>query len=186
MLLIVAAVLGFAVGLVAGGDVRRLGELRLRWPVVVLVALAVKEIGVWGPLAQSRVWAPLLYGLSLAILIAWAAWHVRRLPGVWVVALGMAMNLLVVLANGGHMPVAPDLAHRGPRQLVEEGYLGQYVLQGPGTRLAFLDDRIQLPSLLGRLLPQAYSAGDLVMSAGLFAVTLLATHAKPGKPDKDR
>lgn len=186
MLLIVAAVLGFVVGLVVGGDVRRLGDLRLRWPVIVLVALAVKELGVWGPLGQSRVWAPVLYSVSLALLIAWALWHVRRLPGVWIVALGMAMNLLVVLVNGGHMPVSVDLAHRGPRQLVEQGYLGQYVLEGPDTRLAFLDDRIQLPWLIGRILPQAYSAGDLVMSAGLFVVTLLATHVKPGKAEKDR
>lgn len=186
MLLIVAALVGFVAGLVTGGDLRRLGDLRLRWPVLVMVALAIKELGVWGPLAQSRVWAPVLYSVSLALLIAWALWHVRRLPGVWVVALGMAMNLLVVLVNGGHMPVAPDLAHRGPRQLVEQGYLGQYVLEGPGTRLAFLDDRIQLPWLIGRLLPQAYSVGDLVMSAGLFAVTLLATHGKPGNTKKER
>jgi hypothetical protein len=186
MLLIVAAVLGFVIGVVARGDVRRLGDLRLRWPVVVLVALAIKELGVWGPLAGSRVWAPVLYSVSLAVLIAWAVWHVRRLPGVWLAALGMAMNLAVVLANGGHMPVAPDLAHRGPSQLVEQGYLGQYVLEGPGTRLAYLDDRIQLPGVLGTLLPQAYSLGDLVMSAGLFVVTLLATHVKTGTPREGR
>lgn len=184
MLLIIAAVLGLAIGLATGGDIRRLGDLRLRWPLTVLVALAVKELGVWGPLAQSQVWAPLLYTISLVVLIGWAAWHIRRLPGVWLVVIGMVMNLLVVVANGGHMPVPPELAHRGPRQLVEKGHLGQYMLEGPQTRLAILDDRIQLPGLIGRLLPQAYSAGDLVMAVGLFVVTFLAPRVKSNPGEK--
>ncbi len=164
-------VAGLVAGLAAGGRFVRLLEVRFRWPLLVVAAYVVKEAGVlFTPLATSPV-APWLYVVALAALVGWTLWHRRRLPGIEVVALGMAMNLLVVLANLGHMPVSRALADRGPRELLVRGVLGQYVLAGHGTRLDWLGDWIELPGALGRLLPQAYSPGDLVAALGM-AITL--------------
>lgn len=171
MLLIMCGLAGLFAGLAAGGKLARLTEVRFRWPLLVVVAYVVKEVGVfWPPLARSAV-APWLYVVALAALVAWTLWHRDVLPGIEVVALGMAMNLLVVLVNLGHMPVSRALADRGPRELIEKGVLGQYILAGNGTRLDFLGDWIELPGSLGRLLPQAYSPGDLVAALGM-AITL--------------
>lgn len=192
MLLAVGAVLGLLAGLASGGSVSRLASVRLRWPILVLLALAVKELGIWGPLAARQNLTPWLYTASLVLLIAWTLWHTYRLPGVWLVSLGMALNLIVVLANGGHMPVRADLAHHGPVQLIKLGVWGQYMLEGPAARLSLLDDRITLPWLLGALFRQAYSVGDLVSLAGIFVVGLLASrqrHLTPpsvGKHPKQR
>jgi hypothetical protein len=175
VLLLAGAIVGLLVGLTGGGDLRGLAALRIRWPLVVVLALAVKELGVWTPLAQRQDLTPWLFTASLAVLVAWTLWHVNRLPGVWLVTLGLAMNLAVVALNGGHMPVPLALAHRGPTQLVQQGVLGQYVLEGPQTRLAMLGDWIRLPWPLGALFPQAYSPGDLVSLAGMFVVALLVT-----------
>lgn len=183
MLLVVAAVMGLLAGLASGGSVNRLAGIRLRWPLVIVLALAIKELGVWGPLATRQDIAPWLYTASLAVLIGWTLLHTYRLPGIWLVSLGIMLNLLVVLANGGHMPVRPDLAHRGPIQLLEQGVWGQYTLEGAHTRLAPLDDRINLPWPLGALFPQAYSVGDLVSVAGLFVVAFVATRRRATPTD---
>jgi uncharacterized protein DUF5317 len=186
MLLLAGAVLGLIVGLLAGGSLRNLAGVRLTWWLLPLVvaALAVKELGVRGPLAQHQEIAAWLFPLSLAALVAWTLWHLRALPGIWLVTLGLGLNLLVVAANGGHMPVVPELAGHGPRQLLEQGHLGQYALEDASTRLPWLDDRIQLPGLLFRLFPQIYSAGDLVSLAGMFLVLFLAVRNRPELPDR--
>ncbi|HVA92290.1 MAG TPA: DUF5317 family protein, partial [Chloroflexota bacterium] len=124
---------------------------------------------------------PYLYSAALLILVAWTLGHRRALPGLELVALGMAMNLLVVLANGGHMPVAPALATGGPPQLHELGTWGQYALAGPGTRLNWLADTIQLPGPLGAIFPGAYSPGDLVAIVGIAVACFLVPKGRRQK-----
>jgi hypothetical protein len=177
MLLPAAAALGLLIGLLSGGRVRHLLGRRLRWPLLAVAALAVKAFGHRPGLATSPV-TPWLYTLSLAALAAWVLWQRRRFPGIWLVAAGMAANLLVVACNGGRMPVRGELAGHGPPQLAAQGRWGQYLLAGPRTRLPWLGDVIHLPGLAGRVLPQAYSAGDLLAAAGLLVTLLLAT--RPG------
>lgn len=164
MPMILAGVAGLALSLVTGGSLGALARVRLRWPVVVVVALAIREAGVLTPLAHSPL-APIVYSASQAALLLWVAWHARRHPGLWPVAAGIAMNLAVVLANGGHMPVDPAAATRG--SLPPAGGTGQYILAGPGTILAPLDDRLVLPPPAGRVMTAAYSAGDVVAAAGM-------------------
>lgn len=178
MLLILAGFVGLLAGLAAGGRVSRLAEIRFRWPLIVVVAFAARELNVlYGPLAHSWV-APATYTLALGALVAWAVWHRDRAPGIIVVAVGMGMNLMVVAANLGHMPVPLWLADRGPRELITRGELGQYILMGPHTRLDFLGDWITLPGTLGRIFTMAYSPGDLVAAAGMGIAVFLSM--RPG------
>jgi hypothetical protein len=177
MLLILGGALGLVVGLLTGGSIGNLLGRRLRWPLVVIAAFVVKELEVRSPLGTSPV-GPAMFALSLAVLIAWTLWHRDELPGIVLVSVGMAMNLLVTLANGGHMPVAPAAAYLGPPQLREVGTWAEYTLMGPGTRLGWLGDWILFPGLPGRLFPQAYSPGDLVSLVGLTAVLFLATRPR--------
>ncbi|MDQ6922423.1 MAG: DUF5317 domain-containing protein [Candidatus Dormibacteraeota bacterium] len=169
-----AAVAGLLAGLVTGGSLRRLLELRLRWPVVVLAAVIVRLIGVLGPLATSPL-TPLLFAASLAALLAWTLWHRDALRGSWLLAIGLALNLAVVLANGGRMPVARAAAGGASSALVRRGVWGQYVLAGPGTRLEWLEDWLRLPPPLDRVFRETYSPGDLVVCLGLGLVFFLAT-----------
>lgn len=174
--------LGIAVGLAAGGRMARLTELRLRLPVIVFLAFAIKEAGVFfDPLAFSAI-APWLYTVSLAALCAWALWNRDRLPGIEVIAAGMAMNLFAVVANRGHMPVAVALASRGRPELLQRGTVGQYVLAGPHTRLDWLGDWIALPGTLGHVLTGAYSPGDLVAAAGMAVTLFLAVRPQESRP----
>ncbi|HKF17183.1 MAG TPA: DUF5317 family protein [Candidatus Dormibacteraeota bacterium] len=174
MLLALGGAIGLVAGLLTGGNLRNLLERRLRWPLVVIGALVVRELEIRTPVG-SAAWGPAIFALSLALLMVWAAWHHDRLPGIWLVVLGIGMNLLVVLVNGGRMPVAVAAAHLAPAELREQGTFAQYALAGPDTRLGWLGDWIVLPPPIGWLFPQAYSPGDIVSLAGFAVVMFLAT-----------
>jgi hypothetical protein len=177
MLFLVGCLAGLMAGLAAGGSLRNLASVRFRWPWVVIVALVIKEAGVYTPLADLPL-TPILFVVSLAALLAWAAWHARQLPALWVVVAGMASNLAVVVANGGRMPT-----YRGTPQIfgaLKQHPVGEYVLGDSETRLGFLGDWIALPGPLGVLFPQGYSPGDVLVFAGLTGVLFIATRRDTG------
>jgi len=181
MLLLAALFIGLALGMATGGRLGNLSNLRFRWPFFVLAVLLIKEVGVITPLSRVD-GAQIVYAVSLAALVAWTIWHVDLLPGVWLVSIGAALNLVVVVANGGRMPVAPELAARGSQILIERGIVGQYMLMGPDTHLNWLADWLALPGPLGTWLPEAYSPGDMVVALGIAVVAFLATKRRP-EPD---
>jgi hypothetical protein len=166
MLLLVALVVGLLAGIATGGRLGNVANLSLRWPWLVVAALVVREAAVLSPLSGVD-GVQYVYVAALAALVAWTAWHTTRLRGAWIVAIGAALNLVVVIANGARMPVAPALAGR----LLERGHIGQYVVMGSGTNLAWLGDWIGVPGPLGG----AYSPGDAVIAIGIAAVAFFAT-----------
>jgi hypothetical protein len=173
MLFLLGCLVGLLAGLATGGRLHGLTTIRFRWPLLVVVALLIKEAGTAWPLSEMAI-TPYLFTVSLAALIAWAVWHARQMPGMWLVALGMTSNLVVVLANGFRMP-----AFRGTPSVFKyllQGPIGQYIHGGPDTRLAFLSDWIGMPGPIGVLFPQGYSPGDLLVMVGLVLVLFMATH----------
>jgi len=177
--LLTGPAIGLLLGLATRGSLRPFASVRIAWPMLflLLVALAIKELGIYGPLAGSDL-TPWLFTISNLGLIVWTIWHRHQLRGVELVGLGIALNLVVVASNSGHMPVDPALAHQGPPGLLRNGVLGQYIVAGSTTRLNWLGDWIQLPPPINRVFPQAYSPGDLVSWAGLAVVLFLLTHAR--------
>lgn len=170
MVVLVPLLLGLVIGVAAGGKLGNLATLRFRWPWFVLVVLLIREAAVLRPFNQVD-GVQYVYAAALAALVAWTALHIKRLPGVWVVTLGAAINLAVILANGARMPVAAGLAG----SLVQRGHIGQYVLMGPGTNLNWLADWIGFSWPF----PGAYSPGDLLIALGIGIVVILAVVHQP-------
>jgi hypothetical protein len=177
VLLLAALALGLVAGLLTGGKLDHLADIRFRWPWFVVAALVVREATVFSPLSQIE-GIQYVYCAALAMLVAWTVLHIDRVRGVWIVAAGAALNLVVVVANGAHMPVAPALAG----SLAQRGHIGQYVVMGPDTNLNWLADWIGVPGPLGG----AYSPGDMVVALGIAAVAFWATrqHAPAAKLDE--
>jgi|SRR5450759_1897826 len=175
MLLLVALVIGLLAGIATGGKLGNVANLSIRWPWLVVAALVVREAAILSPLSGVD-GVQYLYVAALAALVAWTAWHTTRLRGAWIVAIGAALNLLVVIVNGARMPVATELAGR----LVERGHIGQYVVMGSGTNLGWLGDWIGVPGPLGG----AYSPGDVVIAIGIAAVAFFATRQGPAAATK--
>jgi len=170
LLFLGAIVLGIVAGLLVGGRIGNLARLRFRWPWVIAIVVVVREVVLLTPLNRIE-GAQYAYLLSLIAFVAWTIWNFNRLPAIWLITAGSALNLLVIAANAGRMPVAPEIA--GP--LLRRGSIGQYTVMGPGTNLNFLGDWITLYPV-----PEAYSLGDVLIALGL-AIALFISTATPAR-----
>jgi hypothetical protein len=146
------AVAGFAIAFVFRGRVARL--LRLRHRIPARPALVAAFILLLSQVTPS----PLSWFLPLAlagVAGAWAVW--RGVMPVACGALGAFCNEIVRGANAGFMPV------EGSGVLAGIGTATTYVLAGPKTNLAWLDDRFHLPPPF----PGIASAGDILIAVGM-------------------
>jgi hypothetical protein len=175
MLFMLAIAFGLALGLAGGGRLANLAGLKFRWPWLLVGAVVIREVVTVSPLGRVD-GAQYVYALTLAVIVGWTLWHVRLLPGVWLVTAGATLNLIVVLANDGRMPVDPTLAAQQLGGILNRrGHIGQYTLMGPDTHLNWLGDWLAL-----RPLPEAYSPGDLLIAMGVALVILISLHRVPG------
>jgi hypothetical protein len=79
------------------------------------------------------------------------------------VALGAALNLLAITANGGVMPASADALAAAGLPAAEPGFQTSAALADP--RLAFLGDVFAIPASWP--LSNVFSAGDVCIGAGL-------------------
>ncbi|MEX2549843.1 MAG: DUF5317 domain-containing protein [Nitriliruptoraceae bacterium] len=171
------AVLTLAIVLswVRGGRLRRVADTEIIGGWLLFAGVAV-QIGVdlsagrgWLPDAGLSGWSLLLF--SQLLVIAFVARN-RRLPGIWLVAVGLLLNMAVMAANRA-MPVDPAaMAAIGMEGA--EVPLGKHTLLTGETLLPWLADIIPVP-WLGSIV----SVGDLVLAIGLIPLTHALMTAPP-------
>lgn len=157
------------VALLRGGDLRNLGKVRIRRAWLALAALVIQVVLIrlrpdWD--AAARVFFPLTHLAILAV-----AWLNRDLPGMRLVAAGVVLNLIVIVANGGFMPMTPEaLVRAGIAQSTEAVPLYTRVAHSKGLVLPrdeialwWLSDTIAL-----RPIQTIVSVGDLLVVPGVF------------------
>lgn len=174
MLFVGAILLGLAFGLLTGGRLENVARLRFRWPWLLVGAVAVREVVLLTPLGRSDA-GRYVYVAALVAILGWTVWHWPRLRGVWIVSAGIALNLVVIAANSGRMPVAPELAG----SLLRRGPIGQYTLMSDYTHLNLLGDWIAIHPV-----PEAYSPGDVLIAIGLAIVVFSA--ARNPRPYREK
>ncbi|MDI7274812.1 MAG: DUF5317 domain-containing protein [Anaerolineae bacterium] len=180
MILVAAVAVSTLIALVRGGRLARLADLPIGRAWLVLAAVVFQY-----PLVYIHVRAQSVLGVPVAsllmaaswILLLVAVWANRRLPGVALVGLGMVLNLLVMSANGGWMPVTPEGLARlhALDKVVMVGDTARVwgakniVLERADTRLWALSDIFIVPPPLPSFpLRAAFSVGDILIAAGLF------------------
>jgi hypothetical protein len=158
------------VALALGGRLTALAQLQLQALWLLLAAVALKLLEFLTPDTTSA-WPLALLLPAQLLAVALFALVNARTPGLALVAAGAALNLAVVIANGGFMPVqAAGLEGRT--------HDGVYVLLDASTRLPALADIILTPPPVRRLL----SPGDLVMTTGVCIAIVAAVHTPPPRP----
>ena len=167
MLLVVTAVLLLATVPLAGGRLSRLADIRPRAIWAVLLAAAI-QVAITQMPGGSRGVHVALHVFSY-VLDAYFVFANRRLTGVPVVALGAALNVAAIAANGGVMP-ASATALRISGIAERAGFDNSAALAHP--HLAFLGDIIPVPGPwpIGNVL----SLGDLIIFVGAFIVLHVA------------
>jgi hypothetical protein len=155
--LFVTLALALGIALVTGGRVRNIAATQLHRPGILAAAVGIQLVlevlhptrGTVGRVAFA------LLVISYLLLLAFCGANLR-LRGLAVVAVGIALNGVVIALNQG-MPI------RAPEAAVET--TTKHHAERPSDRLTFLGDIILVPALR-----QSLSFGDLIMLVGLVDV----------------
>lgn len=162
MIIPVLGVLAVLSPLLAGGDLRRLGDLRFRGSWVVLLALVAQVVVISVIPGENHA---VLASVHLATYAA-AGWFVvmnRRVPGILVIAVGAASNALAIAANRGTLPASRSALEHAGLHLNPHEFLNSGVLAHP--HLAFLGDVLATPSWVP--LANVFSIGDVLILCGV-------------------
>lgn len=188
MILLVAIVIGLALGLIrAWINKVPYGVFELNYPGLVILAFIPQFIAFLWPATRNSLPVQLVSILlvsSQLILLIFSILNIRKVS-FWPMIAGLFLNFLVIVLNGGWMPISPETVQR----LLPNAQAGSWaigsrlghgkdvVLNIADTRLWFLSDRLMLPDWIHYRV--AFSVGDVLMSIG--AVWLLwSLGKKPG------
>jgi hypothetical protein len=158
---LVAMVLASALAVpLLGGRLGALAEVRLRLPWVLPAALALQVVTLDLPGVPGWLRPPLHVASYLVAGVFLVA--NRRLPGMALVGLGAAANLLAIGVNGGVMPASPAALAAAGLPPDPPGFANSAALADP--RLAFLGDVFAIPA--GWPLANVFSVGDVLIAVG--------------------
>ena len=173
MFILYGVLAGVVVGFLLGGRLDGLAAVRFRLGPLALLALAIQLV-LFSPLAE-----PLPDDLGRAIYVASTALVAivvlanLRLTGMPIVALGAALNLAAIVANGGSMPASPGaLASLG---MSAGGNTNSVVVARPA--LEPLTDMFALPGWLP--LANVFSIGDVLIGLGIAIAIAAAMRREP-------
>jgi Family of unknown function (DUF5317) len=187
MLLIIGAIVGgILVGLILGGSLQQLAEIKLRWWPLALLGLALQLAPIPSMKGQVDHWLGVgLLIASYVVLLAFVAVNIR-LPGFWLIAIGFALNVVVISINGG-MPVSREALRRAygpdyPSILhdLETNAGAKHHLSRPDDDLLPLTDVIPL----GPPVRLVLSVGDVMFFLGVSWVIAAATKGPAGRHRK--
>ena len=154
MVLVLAVLVGLALGRLLGGRVSALAAIPIRAPWLFYAAIGLLPWSIGDSLAT------VLWMASYALLIAAVVVNVR-LPGAGIVGLGMLSNLAAVVSNGGHMPARVS-ALRAAGMLYKGVHNNSAIAVHPN--LPWLIDRWPVPAWIP--MGNVYSVGDVLIAVG--------------------
>jgi len=180
MFILYAVVVGLLVGLLAGGRLSGIAQIRFRsgWLIflgfgaqVVLFSPPVTE-RIGGLSSTAGTWVgPSLYVASTAMVLVALLRNVAQ-PGLPIVALGAVSNFLAIVANRGYMPAsAGALAALG--KVHGNEFSNSAVMADPA--LAPLTDVFAMPA--GLPFANVFSIGDVLIAVGIGVAIAVAMRA---------
>lgn len=161
MLILAAIALALLVVPLVGGQLSRLALLRLRQQRLVVAALGLQVLAVSIVPTWPRPLLVAAHGASY-VLAGVFVWLNRRVPGLWLLAAGAAMNAVTIAVNGGMLPADPDALRAAGQSTPAGEFINSGAVANP--HLAFFGDNYASPAWLP--LQNVYSIGDLLIFLG--------------------
>ncbi|HHT64478.1 MAG: DUF5317 family protein [Caldicoprobacterales bacterium] len=186
--MLLAATLAAAVilGLIRGGRLTNLTRVKLMHPWLVFLSVLLSALLLFLSMFDVALIRPLVMAALLLqyLLLLLFIWYNRHLHYTWVIALGSFLNGLVILLNGGTMPLADLSSYVASdselaNQFLISGNLPLYHIVHENTLLWFLGDVIRIPHPFSSMI----SIGDIILYAGVF---LLLQHLVAGTAQKKK
>ncbi|HEY3096205.1 MAG TPA: DUF5317 domain-containing protein [Acidimicrobiia bacterium] len=164
----VAGGVAIAIVLVTRGSLRQLLRLKIQAIWMVVLALGIQIVLEFVDLPKDRI-DDLGFGLLMAsygLLLAFCFVNLR-IPAMWIVGLGVALNTLVIGLNQG-MPTRDREVTTAAGRIVERP-IERTVKHRPESDddlLPFLGDQIVIPGPIDEVI----SVGDIVLGIGIVSV----------------
>ena len=180
-------IISFIVGFLRKGNVRALAQLKLKWGWIFPLLLVI-ELAVFTFQNDSKMLATISGSIYIVVYVLGLLFLFlnRKNPGFILIIIGVFLNFLVMVVNGGRMPVSIDAASVLEPQYVEalkQTLYAKHQMLTNSTNLVFLGDIIPLSKPYPRT--QIISIGDVIMNIGIFVFIqyLMLNHpaAKKGK-----
>jgi MFS transporter, DHA3 family, macrolide efflux protein len=183
-MLLISLVIGLALGVAAGGNILNLASVRMRLLQLLFLGLVVRyatqyaiEIGI----TEADTYRLFLFGGGFLLLLI-GLWVNREQPGLPLAFVGILLNAVVIVVNGGYMPVwEPSVVAAGLTPAEVGSTFHRIVSATPAGGIP--SDFLAQAGPLGDIIPIPFpfiqnviSIGDLFLGAGLgfflFAVTV--------------
>jgi hypothetical protein len=175
MFLLPSVLLGLVLAVALGGRPARILDVPFRRSGLVALALSL-QIALFSQLGGAL--PDRLHGglhlVTYGLLAAFALSN-RRVRALLPVHVGMLLNGVAIVANGGRMPVSPEAA--AAAGVVPSTYSNTSV---EADRLSLLGDVFALPPQLP--LANVFSIGDILVGLGMVAFIVLASLDDGGEP----
>ena len=156
----------------------RLADLRLRWWGLAVGGLLVQVV-LFSPAAAALAsLGPVIYVVSTAAVLITVLANLRR-PGLTLVAIGAALNLAAIVANGGYMPTTAA-ALRTAGLDPAHGYSNSVELEEP--HLALLTDILAIPDAVP--FANVFSVGDVCIGLGIGWLAYSTMRRRPEDADE--
>jgi hypothetical protein len=169
--------LALLLGFVTGGSFKKLMELKVKWLsfLILSAVLSVLPKIPWFCTTFLKFGVPVVITIALlryGFLIAFVLLNIKRYPFTGVILLGGLSNALVTLANGGRMPVAPEVIGTNSSdiaiEMLKNAAILNYKLADSTTLLWPLGDIIRIQIYYYYFL----SIGDILVAIGIFVLIL--------------
>jgi hypothetical protein len=181
-------IISLIVGFLRKGNLRAFGHLKLKWgwvfPILLLIQVIVfiyqNDIKFIGQASEFIYMTVYIIGLIFLFFN-------REYKGFTLIWIGVFLNFLVMIVNGGRMPVSMEAAAvLDPFYLdvMKEQLYAKHILLNESTRLGFLGDIIPLTNPYPKT--QIISIGDVLMNIGIFIfIQYLMLHHPQVKVSQD-
>ncbi|MCI2426120.1 DUF5317 domain-containing protein [Candidatus Acetothermia bacterium] len=171
MLLVWPVLIGLIIGFLRGGRIAQLGALPLKVTWLIPISLVIQLL-IFPLIAPQPIiaWGTEYFHIGSYVLLVVFVVINRRLVPLVSAGLGMITNFIVIVINGGYMPVSiTALSRTGAEGIIprlqQYGYFGNVMLMSEQTALNFLGDILYLPRFIPFSVP--FSIGDVIISIGI-------------------
>jgi hypothetical protein len=174
MLYVYIIIISIIIGLLRNGKLSSLSQISLkRIELIVLACLIQGGLIFLGSRKVKFVFDHSSYMIIFSyIVLLLSVWYNKKLKGMKIIALGIIFNFLVIVANGGHMPVLLSSLYKAGlddfAMVLKEGTYVTHVLITEKTLFGFLADVIPLSPPFPD--PSVVSVGDFLMFYGVFSL----------------
>jgi hypothetical protein len=179
MLYILAIILGIVLGIAAGGKIVNLLDFRLKKVWLILLAFCIQISAQILSFRGLKFFSQNIFIIQAVVflMLFTVIWFNRSYTGVLFVGAGCLSNALVMMLNGGKMPVSLEVLETinitGAVEIIEKGLDNRHSIINEATKLPFLADTIHPPSIFSYMM-QVVSIGDLIVVLGIMILTFEA------------